>query len=89
MQLMSDSTEPAMIFHVLVLDEGAAQAGGMFPGAGGGGAPLIPLDPLAPPAPSALLGPAAPPLTGLGTAQQIRRVCTRPTSCPARRFVKN
>ena len=74
MQLMLESAEPAMIFHVLVLDEGAAQAGSMFPGAGGGGAPLILLDPLAPPAPPALPGPPPPPPTGLETAQEYRRV---------------
>ena len=36
MQLMLDSAELAMIFHVVVLNEGAAQAGSMFLGAGGG-----------------------------------------------------
>ena len=36
MQLMLDSAELAMIFHVVVLGESAAQAGSMFLGAGGG-----------------------------------------------------
>jgi hypothetical protein len=73
-QLMLDSAEPAMIFHVLVIDEGAAQAGGMFPAAGSGGTggapppPLVPLNPLAP---------APPPPTGLEAAQEYRRVCTK------------
>lgn len=31
-QLMLDSAEPAMIFHVLVVGVDAAQAGSMFPG---------------------------------------------------------
>jgi hypothetical protein len=78
-QLMLDSAEPAMIFHVLVLDEGEAQAGGMFP-AGDTPAPppLVQVDPLAPlpPAPPALPAPPSPP-TGLEAAQQFRRVCTK------------
>ena len=65
-QLMLDSAEPAMIFHLLVVDEGAAQAGGMFPGPP---PPLVPLDPLAPPPP--------PTPTGLDTAQEFRRICTK------------
>ena len=73
-QLMLDSAEPAMIFHVLVLNEGEAQAGGMFP-AGDTPAPppLVQIDPLAPPA---LPAPPSPP-TGLEAAQQFRRVCTK------------
>jgi hypothetical protein len=77
-QLMLDSAEPAMIFHVLVLDEGAAQADSMF--AGGEPPPpppLVQLDPLVPPPPPALPAPPPPPQTGLDAAQEFRRVCTK------------
>ena len=56
-----------MIFHVLVIDEGAAQAGSMFPG--GARPPPPPLDPLQPLSPP-------PPATGAATAQEFHRVCT-------------
>ena len=82
MQLMLDSAEPAMIFHVLVIDEGTAQAGGMLPGGGGAASPpspppLVPLNPLAPPPPPALPAPSPSPPTGLEAAQEYRRVCTK------------
>ena len=50
-QLMLEDAEPAMIFHVLVFDDAAAQAQSMFGGgsAPGPGHPLDPLQPLPPP----------------------------------------
>ena len=81
MLLMLASAEPAMIFHVLVIDEGAAQAGGMFPAGGTGAAPppppLVPLKPGPAPPPPALPAPPPSPPTGLETAQEYRRVCTK------------
>ena len=69
-QLMLDGAEPAMIFHVLVLDDASAQAQSMFGGganAGGGeNPPLDPLHPLAPP-------PALPGAGGSGAAEEERR----------------
>ena len=75
-QLMMQDARPAMIFHVLVIDEGAAQSGSMFPGGGttgGGGTPLDPLQPLSPPPPA----PPSPPATGATTAQEFHRICTK------------
>ena len=65
-----------MIFHVLVVGEGSAQAGSMFP-AGGTNPPLDPLQPLAPAPPPPGLPTPAPSPTGASTAQEFRRVCTR------------
>ena len=75
-QLMLQDARPAMIFHVLVIDEGAAQAGGMFPGGaatGSGDQPLDPLQPLSPPPPT----PPSPPVSGAATAQEFHRICTK------------
>ena len=77
-QLMLQDAQPAMIFHVLVVGEGDAQAGAMFSGGGttgGTNPPLDPLQPLVPP-PPALPTPAPSP-NGASTAQEFRRVCTR------------
>ena len=63
-QLMLDGAEPAMIFHVLVLDDASAQAQNMFAdengNAGGENPENPPLDPLHPLAPPPAL-PAPPP----------------------------
>merc|ERR1711969_39079 len=77
-QLMLDSAETAMIFHVLVFDDAAAQAQAMF--GGGGSAPAPPLDPLHPhpPPPPAL--PAPPPPGGAGgavAAEEFQAICTK------------
>ena len=72
-QMLGDA-RPAIIFHVLVIDEGAAQAGSMFAGGaatGGGGTPLDPLQPLTP------LPPPSPSATGAATAQEFHRICTK------------
>ena len=68
-QLMLDGSEPAMIFHVLVLDDASAQAQSMFGGGSGGGGGKN----------SPLLGPA-PPLAGEGGAvavEEFQAVCTK------------
>ena len=82
-QLMLDGAEPAMIFHVLVLDDASAQAQSMFGGGGGGGAnsggenpPLDPLHPLAPP-------PAPAPGAGGSGAmgvEEFQAICTKSVS---------
>eukprot|EP01045_Picozoa_sp_COSAG04_P016474 COSAG04_NODE_1378_length_7010_cov_3.077268_4_plen_716_part_00 len=85
-QLMLDGAEPAMIFHVLVLDDASAQAQSMFGGGGGGGGDfadenpsLDPLHPLAPP-PPALPAPA-PPFSGGGSGavgvEEFQAICTK------------
>eukprot|EP01045_Picozoa_sp_COSAG04_P013863 COSAG04_NODE_1006_length_8814_cov_4.556053_4_plen_794_part_00 len=69
---MLKEAEPAMIFHVLVLDDASAQAQSMFGGVGGSapGPALEPLQPLAqPPAP-------APAGSAVGL-KEFQRVCTK------------
>eukprot|EP01045_Picozoa_sp_COSAG04_P015379 COSAG04_NODE_1211_length_7719_cov_2.630232_9_plen_783_part_01 len=70
-QLMLGDAEPAMIFHVLVVDEATAQSGSMFPGSGGDlpRGHLDPLRPLSPP------GPTPPP--GAVAAEEFQAVCTK------------
>eukprot|EP01052_Picozoa_sp_SAG31_P007759 SAG31_NODE_374_length_16577_cov_9.902173_12_plen_1507_part_00 len=64
---MLEDARPAMIFHVVVLSEAAAQQAQMF---GGGSAPAPPLGPIGP------LPPSPSPVGGAEIAQEFRRVCT-------------
>jgi hypothetical protein len=64
---MLQDAKPAMMFHVLVLGEGAAQEAEMFGGAGRTPAPPPgTIDPLPPPRPAG----------AAGTLHEFRRVCT-------------
>ena len=68
---MMDGASPAMIFHVLVVSDAAANQDAMF---GGGMTPSPPLGPLEPvPTPAPALAPAS---DGAVVAQEFRRVCT-------------
>jgi hypothetical protein len=64
---MLQDARPAMIFHVLVLNEAAAQQAQMF---GGGSAPAPLVGPIGP------LPPPSSPAGGAQIAQEFRRVCT-------------
>eukprot|EP01052_Picozoa_sp_SAG31_P008376 SAG31_NODE_422_length_15859_cov_5.161865_4_plen_667_part_00 len=64
---MLEDARPAMIFHVVVMNEVAAQQAQMF---GGGNAPAPPVGPIGP------LPPSPSPAGGAEIAQEFRRVCT-------------
>eukprot|EP01045_Picozoa_sp_COSAG04_P011127 COSAG04_NODE_708_length_10915_cov_5.000555_6_plen_949_part_00 len=80
-QLMLGDAEQAMIFHVLVFDDAAAQAQSMFGGGGSsstsnpGNPPLDSLHPLAPP--PALPGPSPPGVSGAVALEEFQAVCTK------------
>ena len=63
---MLEDARPAMIFHVVVLNEAAARQAQMF-GGGSAPAPIGPIGPLPPP---------TSPVGGAEIAQEFRRVCT-------------
>eukprot|EP01050_Picozoa_sp_SAG11_P020029 SAG11_NODE_3298_length_2539_cov_3.599590_2_plen_636_part_00 len=68
--VMLEDARPAMIFHVVVMNEAAAQQAQMF---GGGSAPAPPIGQIGP------IGPVPPspnPTGGARIAQEFRRVCT-------------
>eukprot|EP01051_Picozoa_sp_SAG22_P005580 SAG22_NODE_336_length_12071_cov_10.875125_1_plen_737_part_00 len=64
---MLQDARPAMIFHVVVMNEAAAQQAQMF---GGGNAPAPPVGPIGP------LPPSPSPAGGAEIAQEFQRVCT-------------
>lgn len=64
---MLEDARPAMIFHVVVMSEAAAQQAQMF---GGGSAPAPPVGPIGP------LPPSPSPAGEAEIAQEFRRVCT-------------
>eukprot|EP01050_Picozoa_sp_SAG11_P011744 SAG11_NODE_1266_length_5342_cov_4.156369_3_plen_663_part_00 len=64
---MLQDARPAMIFHVVVMNEAAAQQAQMF---GGGSAPAPPIGPIGP------VPPSPSPARGAQIAQEFRRVCT-------------
>ena len=76
-QLMLEDAEPAMIFHVLVFDDAAAQAQSMFGGgsAPGPGHPLDPLQPLPPP--PALPAPPPPGGSEAVALDEFQAICTK------------
>eukprot|EP01045_Picozoa_sp_COSAG04_P022288 COSAG04_NODE_2497_length_4008_cov_1.911486_1_plen_621_part_10 len=87
-QLMLDSAQPAMIFHLLVVDEEAnAEAQRLFDVAPGV-QPLGPLHPISPPPPSVAPPPPdqANPGDGGEVVQEFRRICSKGnlTTCAPR-----